>query len=270
MDQNTTVVFDPTVEQLQQMVEATKGITATDLKDKAQLKVVRDARINLKNARVKITKMGKEMREGANAYQKAVIAKENELVGIISPEEERLELIEDEAKAIELREERMALLPARKERLAAIGDGEEVSDDYILDLDDVKFESYATNRQALKNAADLSKIEADRVANELEKNRLENEKQAREREEQARVDERKRLEEESARKEKERVENEAREKAEAERKAKEERERIEKQTQYRKFRADHGWTEEARADFKEENIGGVVTLWRKLGTFDTK
>jgi hypothetical protein len=270
MEASTPIQFDPTVEELNKMVEVTKDITATDLKDKAQLKVVREARIALKNARVTISKKGKEMRDGALAYQRAVIAKENELIGIISPEEERLESIEDEAKAIALREERMAILPERKARLDAIGDGVEVSDEYILDLDEVKFESYATNRQALKNAADQNKIEADRVANELEKQRLENEKNAREREEKARQEERERAEEEAARKEKERIENEALQKAEQERREREEQERLERQEKYRAFRESHGWTADTKADFKEENVGSEVVLWKKLGTFKLK
>lgn len=50
----------------------------------------------LKTTRVAIAKDGKEARDDANKFAKAVIAKENELIRIIQPEEERLQLIRDE------------------------------------------------------------------------------------------------------------------------------------------------------------------------------
>lgn len=255
---NTVVEFDPTVEALQKMVEATKNITATDLTDKAQLKIVKENRIALKGARVKIEKRGKELRDGANKFAKEVIVEERKLVSIIAPEEDRLAEIEEEAKQIQIRKERAELLPARRERLAAIGDGVEATDDELLELDDIKFDAYLNNRVALKNAADLRKIETDRVANELEANRLENEKNAREREEQARIDERARIEREAAEKEQKRIADEARE-----------RERLEKQEAYRRFRAGLGWSEETKHFYKEENANGVIVIWKKLGEFDT-
>src|SRR5580698_3744407 len=50
----------------------------------------------LKTTRVAIAKDGKEARDDANKFAKAVIAKEKELIDIIQPEEERLQLIRDE------------------------------------------------------------------------------------------------------------------------------------------------------------------------------
>ena len=115
MDTKDIERFDPTKEVLQQLVLKTQSITATDLKDKAQLEVVKQNRIELKKARVQIEKTGKAMRDDANAYSKAVIAKEKELIGIISPEEDRLKAIESEAEELAIREERMKKLPERKE-----------------------------------------------------------------------------------------------------------------------------------------------------------
>lgn len=266
---NTVVEFDPTVEALQQMVEATKNITATDLTDKDQLKIVKENRMALKNARVKIEKRGKELRDDAIKYQKDVIAKERELVSIISGEEDRLSEIEEEAKQIQIRKERAEQLPARRERLAVIGDGIEATDDELLALDDTKFDTYVNNRASAKIIADRNKIEADRIANEHEATRLENEKNAREREEKARVDERTRLETQAKEKEEKRIENEKHAAEEKARKEQEERERIEKQDAYRNFRVQLGWSEETRHFYKEENVGGVITVWKKLGVFDT-
>jgi|SRR6187551_1611446 len=148
--------FDPTSAELMQMVEATKGITATDLKDKGQLEIVKQNRITLKNARVQIEKTGKSLRDPATAFSKKVSAREKELVAIIEPEEERLVAIEEEAKQLAIKEERMEKLPARKERLdLVVGESptpmEYAVDSELLDMDAEAFESYFNQKVAEKN-----------------------------------------------------------------------------------------------------------------------
>ena len=67
---------------------------------------VHGARMALKTMRVTIEKTGKAAREDATAFQKAVIAEERRLIGIIAPEEERLGTLQtawDEARAAEKR-----------------------------------------------------------------------------------------------------------------------------------------------------------------------
>ena len=98
MDTKDLEKFDPTVAELTAMVAKTKKLKATDLEDKAQLAIVKENRIVLKKARVQIEKRGKELREDALKFQRAVIAKEKELIAIIEPEEDRLEAIEQEAE----------------------------------------------------------------------------------------------------------------------------------------------------------------------------
>ena len=72
--------FDPTTSELNTLVEKSQLVTVTDINDTKQMKVVTAARIELKNARVSITKKGKELRDEANKFAKAVIAKEKELI----------------------------------------------------------------------------------------------------------------------------------------------------------------------------------------------
>ena len=88
--------FDPTREKLETLLAESQHLVIgnIDLEDKAQLETVKRARLNLRTARVQIEKTGKSMRDGANAYAKAVIAREKELIAIIEPEEDRLADIE--------------------------------------------------------------------------------------------------------------------------------------------------------------------------------
>lgn len=295
--------FNPTVAELTAMVEATKGITVTDLADAKQLEVVKKNRLGLRDARVKIEKIGKELRADAITFQKAVIAKEKELIGIIGPEEDRLSNIEEEAKTIALKKEREMKLPGRKQRIADLGEHFETADEHLLSLDDTQFEAYFNERVATKNErdrtaneakleadrkeaervqaekdaaaekvrleaqakidADRAKLEADQRAHDEEKKKLENEKLAREREEKARVDERVRLEQEA----KDKKAKEEQDKLDVEKRAAEEKAKLEKQELYKQFRIDCGYTPETKSDFKEENTGTVIILWKKVGQF---
>jgi hypothetical protein len=274
MDEKALEKFDPTTETLTQMVANTACIREVDITDKAQLEVVHNARIELKKTRVQIEKKGKELRDDANKFSKAVIAKEKELIAIIEPEEDRLKTIEEEAEALVVRKEREERLPARILRLRDIGDGVEVADDFLLSLDSTAFEGYFNDRVAKKNEADRLKADADRRANEAEASRLQAEKDAREREDKAREEERTKAAEDARRAEEERVAKAKREAEEAAKKEadriaaeKEEAAKLAKREEYRKWRVECGWTEATKGDFKEEKTEVAVVLWKKVGTF---
>lgn len=67
------------------------------------------ARMRLVKARTATAKRGKEVREDAQAFAKAVIAEEKRLIGIIEPEEERLQALqkaEDDKREAKIRAER--------------------------------------------------------------------------------------------------------------------------------------------------------------------
>ncbi len=84
-----------------------KGLKVAGVQDKEGLKAVRMARLELKELRVDITNKGKALRASAVKFQKAVIAREEELVDLIKPTEKELEAEEDriEAEKKRLREE---------------------------------------------------------------------------------------------------------------------------------------------------------------------
>lgn len=256
--------FDPTVAELTAMVEATKDISATDLKDKKQIEIVKENRISLMKARTKITKIGKELREEAVAFQKAVIAKEKELIGIIEPEEDRLSKIEDDAKRIFTREARIALLPERREKLLNIGVTDfDVTDEQLIAMDNISFDSFCNEKVALIQRIEQEKIDADKRLIEEEKNKIARTKEIEEAKAKAVEDEKKRQAEQEelakARAERAKQEEEARKIEEAK--------QLEKQKDFVKFRASHGYTEETKNDYKMEESATGYTLYKKLGEF---
>ena len=189
--------FDPQIAELQKIAEVSKSIVVTDLKDQKQLALAKVKRIELKGLRVNIEKTGKALRDKANTFNKAVLSKQHEMIGIIEPEEERLAEIEAEATKIAEIDKRKEYLPERKEKLNGIGDDITISDTDILEMDDVRFFTYFNERTSDWNAEQVRKIEEEREAD------------ARKKEEQIKVDtEIKRLEEvkENERKEKEEIE----------------------------------------------------------------
>ena len=246
MKEDSLEKFDPTTAELTALVERTKGIIATDLEDPEQLKVVKESRQALQRARVNIEKKGKALREDALKFQKAVIAKEKELIAIIEPEEERLSEIEEEAKKLVLRKARIEGLPAKKARLAAISKHIEMpSDEEILSMDANAFEA-AVNFHTAKcleieraelnreKAAEEARIKAEREKKQAEmdaeqrkideeKRKIESQKEIAAAEERARIETQKRMEREAKEKEeRETRERELREK-EAARLAEEEK-----------------------------------------------
>lgn len=280
--------FDPTVEQLNELVVVSKKVT-----NLSPIEEVKKARIQLKTARVAITKKGKELRDDAIKFQKAVIAKEKELVAIIEPEEERLSEIEEVVKQAKLREERIALLPTRYEQLNAIGDTVTVTDDELLEMDTDTFSAYRNQRISDKNEADRLAIEAKEREIKEKEEALAREKEMQEREKKAReeaqleaerklklakeeaelkairdkeeadrrvIEERQKVE----REQKEKEEREAKAKEEAERLAKEEQEKLEKQKRYKKWLEENNYNEETDKIFNSEK---EVTLYRFVSEF---
>lgn len=85
--------FDETKKRLADLAVISKPIVAVDSAESRE--ECHAATMRLANMRVTIEKAGKEGREDANKYAKAVIAVEKELIAIISPEETRLRGMRD-------------------------------------------------------------------------------------------------------------------------------------------------------------------------------
>lgn len=279
--------FNPTVAELNSLVEKWKEITKVALADdetsKAHLKVVKTARIELRDARVKIEKAGKALRDDANAFNKAVIAKERELIAIVEPEEKRLKEIEEEAERIAQRKINELQLPERKERMEVLGfsSPSNIADEYIIAMNSQDFEVYYNGLVAEKNRLEIEQAtkeqeQKDALLREREEKvkeaerKIEEEKRAQEREEKAHKEEREKIEQEKKEQEsleREKREQEMREKMRLEAEEKEEEERLEKAEKYQAFLKEHGYSEETKNDFVLEKVGNKIRLAKILGIF---
>ena len=77
-----------TKEQLTELAKSTADLVRITNDD--SYKQIHAARMVLKNQRLEITQMGRDAREDAKSFSKAVIAEESLLIELIQPEEDRL------------------------------------------------------------------------------------------------------------------------------------------------------------------------------------
>lgn len=208
--------------------ESMKGLKIAGPEDREGYRLVRENRITLKNTRVKIEKAGKELREPAIRFQKAVIKKEDDLIAIIAPLERQLQAQEEqfdrwqEEARIEKERAEKAKVQARVTALAKFNAAHDLYDLQIMD--DAKFLELLTQVEADYNAeqeriaAEKAEAERQRIA-EQERLRVEREALELQRKAQEAQEEQLRAEREALRKEQELREAELkaeREKIEAE------------------------------------------------------
>ena len=99
------------------MAQSSKAIVA--ITNPASYQECHAARMALKNERIAIAKQGKEARDDATKFSKAVIAEEARLIGLIEPEETRLQAIQD-AHDAKIESEKAAKVEAEANRIAEI------------------------------------------------------------------------------------------------------------------------------------------------------
>ena len=251
--------FNQTVEELTKQVEATKDISVENLEDKNQIDRAKRARLDLRNIEIDIEKTGKSYRDIFTQANKQIMAKQKELLAITNPEIARLKEFEDKAKWEAIRKERVLSLPQRKEKLESLGEMVEddlLSDEELLGLSDEGFNQYFANK--VQEKAD--KIKAQEDAKEAEQERQAELERVREETE-------KRVKQEAEDREKQRIAQEEQDKRDAEKKAKEEKERLEKRKEYTEYRESLGYTEETKGEFKEDDQGGKIVIYKKVGEF---
>ena len=101
------------------LVLAKKHADIVEIKNTAGREQCHSAMMALANARIAITKAGKEARDDATKFSKAVIEEEKRLISIIEPEEDRLRGLRDAWDA-EREREKQAKAEAEKRRIAAL------------------------------------------------------------------------------------------------------------------------------------------------------
>jgi len=242
--------FDPTSAQLNQLAEKSRAIVVKDITDKEAVEVAKRQRLELRGARVAIEKTGKDMRDDANKFAKAVIAKEKELIAIIKPEEERLKDIEEQAKNYEEAERRNAELPKKKEVLNSLG--AEMSDEEILALDDFAFD-------ARINAIKAELLDKQREELEAKERAIKEVEEEKKREEEAEKRAKAKLE----REQKEEAERKEREAKQAEERKIAEQKKLEADKKYKEFLSKNNYEEGL---FKIERTEKEVKLYKLVDT----
>lgn len=258
--------FDPTTAELKAMVADSVSIDLTDLES------VRKGRIALKNVRVRIEKRGKELRADALTFQKAVIAKEKELVGIIEPEENRLAQAEEDAKVAILRAERLRKLPYRRQTLDLTPN--DLTDEQVLAMDDVAFQTAVdrlrADQIAKEQAVKQAELDARQAEIEAREKAIRDKEEADKREAKRQADlERARIDgEERARAEAER--KRLADEAAAKRKADEERDaqaKLEKTKKLKAWLNDRGYTEQTKNEFLLEHTDTLIVLYKRIDVY---
>lgn len=175
--------FVVTKEDLLTLVDQFKDLKIEGIEDKKGLAAVHEARMTLKKKRVDITNLGKGLREAATAFNKAVMARQDELVAVISPREEELEsqeiAIAEEKERLKKQKEEEAFkrVQERISKLKAVGAEHDFQE--LRDMPNQQFidilEDHAAAWDKAQEQIRADKAEEKRVA-EVEKRRLSDEK----------------------------------------------------------------------------------------------
>jgi len=266
--------FNPKVAELHELATKYQAIEIKWIEDKDGYRIAKEAKKELQTTRITITKQGKEMREDALKFQRDVLAKEKELVGIIDPIETHVEnqiARYDELVEIEKRKEK---LPARKEIMQVEIPTVEMAEEDILKMTDDDFERFILTTKSQILEAKQKEIEA-REAQIRQKEQEEEQKRQQELRKAEIEAAQKEAAEKAAKETEERIKREQEEKQRQEKlaeeqkaqKEKEEQEKLEKRKKYIEYRASLGWTEETKHLFQESNNGKTVTIWKQVGEF---
>jgi hypothetical protein len=269
--------FKAFLERVKILKDKAVAIVVKDASEVDKMKEARLVRLELKDIRVKAENVRKERKEFFLRGGRAVDAVANIVKAAVVPLEEHLdkqekfvERLEEERKDKVNNERIAALTPYVTDiTMFNLRDMTEGAFDILLKGSRTAWEDQ--DRANKKDAADRkAKEEADKLENE--RIRKENEKLKADKEEAERRERTEREAREKAEKDLKDKEaaaaREAKDKLDGEKKAQADKKRLEKQKKYRTFREGFGWTDATKLDFKEENVGTKVVLWKKLGEFD--
>lgn len=217
------VKFDYTSDQIQKIVEETEKIDLTDIE------LVKENHKVLQKIRTTIEKQEKELVADANAFKNKVFDKRKEYLAISVPMEEKLKKVLDDEKQRLIIEARKELLPMKLQQLSMLKVSA-VTEEFILTLDDEQWVAFYNQKMAEHNDnVEQERIaEENRIKEEAEKKRQEEEKERIRLEAEAKAEQEKK--DLLAKAEKEKAEAVENAKREAEEKAqKENEERLEKE-----------------------------------------
>jgi hypothetical protein len=152
--------------------------TIKDLSDTDGYSLVHKARMEIKSMRIAVTKRGKELREDAIKFQKAVISEEQRIIGQLSPIEDHLadeeaRIDEENARLKREAEEREAArVKARADKLYSLNcrfdghtwtyDGATVTHEEVIKCTDDQFKAFCNNIEAKQKEEREAKADEER------------------------------------------------------------------------------------------------------------
>ena len=163
--------FDVVEAKLIELASNGKGLKIASPEDRTGIEAVKKARIAIKNERVRIEKKGKELRDQATKFNKAVLAKEKEYLAIIVPTEDELQAeekrIADEQARIdrEIVEKKQRITYERLNALSAVG--------FVIDYSRAEAMTDEQFEKELAEGTSLFQAEQKRLAEQKEAQRLE-------------------------------------------------------------------------------------------------
>jgi uncharacterized protein involved in exopolysaccharide biosynthesis len=129
--------FDMTAEMIQADIAEYAAFDITDFSDPAQIRKLQEGLRVLQKKRTSITTAGKAWREASNAYNKAVLSMEKELLALVTPVEHKLKTYANTLQLLELRESNKL---KHADRLTALQEvGMTLDENTILEMDDDQF-----------------------------------------------------------------------------------------------------------------------------------
>lgn len=163
--------FNPTIPELTKIADKYKDLEIKGIEDVDGYNLVDKAIKELKKIKSGIKNTGKELRAEANAFRKAVIDKEKELIYIIEPTEKDLEYKKSVIEEEKEKAKRIELLPLRQFQLKEYN--VVVDDNTLLELDDYGFINFLNIKKQEYLAEEQRKIEIEKEKMRREKELLE-------------------------------------------------------------------------------------------------
>jgi colicin import membrane protein len=189
---NNLAILDEQEVELKTLADQYKNLSIAGIDDKEGYKVANDARLILKKRRTKVENDAEALRANAVKFQRTVIAREKQLVGIIAAVEidlkSKVDAIDKEKERLRIEEERRedARIQSRIDQLAKFGHGLDLYDAKIMPEENFQallgHAEAEWNKEQQRIADEKANAEQERLA-ELERMRIEREQLTRQQEE---------------------------------------------------------------------------------------
>lgn len=167
--------FNVTVSELRKMASEAQNYNIGGFDDEEGIEDAKARKKVLQQARTKIKKIGKAMRDDANAFAKLVINKEKELLDIIVPVEDEIKARLEEVDRLKELEERKLLLPNRRDDMKDLG--VDISDEELLSMNATQYDMFKSDKKQEKIDREYQEMQAEKAKIQAEREKLDREKE---------------------------------------------------------------------------------------------